>query len=132
MRFWKRFATATDGASALEFALVAPVFFAMLFGTIQMGIAYYYAGSVQFALEKTARLTMVNQDMSAGQVQAAFANELATYTDEDVDISYTVDNSGAVPIAEFSATYTREIIIPFVPSFDVSFDVETRVPLEPE
>jgi len=132
MRFLKRFAASIEGASALEFALIAPAFFAMLFGTIQMGIGYYYAGSVQFALERTARITMVDQDMSEGEVQAAFANELSTFTDQDVDISYTVDDSGDVPIGEFSATYTHEVIIPFVPAFTLSFDVETRVPLTPE
>lgn len=131
MRGWKRFSAAEDGASALEFALVLPVFAAMLFGTIQMGLAFYFAGSVQFALERTARLTMVDQDMSAGQVQTAFSNELAPFTDQDITINYVVDDTGDVPIAEFTAAYVHEFIIPFVPTFSVTFDVETRVPLEP-
>lgn len=131
MRFWRNFCKADDGASALEFALIAPLFFAMVFGTIQIGVAYYYANSVQFALERTARITMVDQDMSEGQVQTAFANQLAAFTDQDVEVNYTVDSSGAVPIGEFSATYEHQIVIPFVPSFNVTFDVETRVPLTP-
>lgn len=132
MQFLERFVRASGGASALEFALIAPVFFTMTFGTIQLAIGYYYAGSVQFALERTARIAMVDQDMSEGQVQAAFANELAAFTDQDVDISYTVDESGDVPIGEFAATYVHEIVVPFIPSFEISFDVETRVPLTPE
>lgn len=132
MRFFKRFVGATGGASALEFALIAPVFFTMMFGTIQIGIAYYYAGSVQFALERTARITMVDQDMSQGEVQAAFANELANFTNQTVDVSYSVDDSGDVPIGQFAATYVHEIVVPFIPSFEVSFAVETRVPLTPE
>lgn len=131
MMTWKRFCRSEDGASALEFAIIFPVFAAMLFGTIQIGLAYYFAGSVQYALEKTARMTMVDQDMSTGQVQTAFANELATFTDQNITISYTVDNSGDVPIAELSATYSHEFIIPFVPNFTIAFPVETRVPLTP-
>jgi Flp pilus assembly protein TadG len=127
----KRFLKDASGASALEFAMIAPVFFAMVFGTIQVGLAFYFAGSVQFALERTARMTMVDQDMSAGQVQTAFANELATFTDKDIDLSYTIDNGGSVPIAELNATYVHEFVVPFVPAFEVSFDVETRVPLSP-
>jgi Flp pilus assembly pilin Flp len=130
-RFWRNFAKADDGASALEFALILPVFASMLFGTIQMGLAYYTAGSVQFALERTARLTMVDQDMSSNQVQTAFANEVSTFTDADIDINYSVDDTGDVPIAIFSATYTYQFVIPFVPSFEVDFPIETRVPLEP-
>jgi Flp pilus assembly protein TadG len=129
MRFHKRFCKAADGASALEFALVAPVFLAMVFGTIQMGIAFYYAGSVQFALEKTARILMVDQEMSEGELQAAFANELSTYTDQTIDVSYTVDSSGDVPIGQFAATYAHEVVIPFVPAFDVTFNIVTKVPL---
>lgn len=125
--FWRN----DGGASALEFALVLPVFAAMMFGTIQMGIAFYYAGTVQYALERTARLTMIEQDMSSGQVQTAFDNELSTFTDQNIVINYVVDESGDVPIAEFTAAYVHEFIIPFVPTFSITFDVETRVPLEP-
>jgi Flp pilus assembly protein TadG len=131
MRVWKRFLPAEDGAAALEFAIVCPLFAAMLFATIQMGLAFYFAGSVQFALERTARLTMVEQDMSAGEVQTAFSNELATFTDQDIAISYVVDDTGDVPIAQLTAAYVHEFIIPFVPTFSITFDVETRVPLEP-
>lgn len=129
--FLTRFRHACGGASALEFALILPVFAAMLFGTVQMGLAYYTAGSVQFALERTARTTMVDQDMSATQVQAAFDSQLGTFTDQDISINYTVDLSGDIPIAIFSATYQHHFVIPFVPVFDVSFPIETRVPLEP-
>ncbi|MBL9095535.1 MAG: pilus assembly protein [Alphaproteobacteria bacterium] len=131
MRAMKRFWNATGGASALEFALVLPVFATMLFGTIQMGLAYYFAGSVQYALERTARLTMVDQDMSASQVQTAFSNELATFTDQDIDVNYVVDSAGDVPIAQLTANYQHDFIVPFVPSFSVTFTAETRVPLEP-
>lgn len=131
MRKLKRRLRNDGGASALEFALVLPVFAAMMFGTIQMGIAFYYAGSVQYALERTARLTMVEQDMSSGQVQTAFDNELSTFTDENIIVNYAVDDSGDVPIAQFTAAYVHEFIIPFVPTFSITFDAETRVPLEP-
>ena len=126
-----RFVRSTDGASALEFALVFPLFASMMFGSIQMGLAYYTAGSVQHALERTARVTMVDQDMSGSQVQAAFADQLAPFTDQNIPINYSVDTSGDIPIAIFTATYTHAFIIPFIPAFDIVFPVETRVPLEP-
>jgi Flp pilus assembly protein TadG len=119
------------GASALEFALVLPVFAAMLFGTIQTGMAFYYAGSIQYALERTARLTMVDQDMTAGQVQTNFDNEVGVFTDDNIIVNYSVDNSGDVPVAQLSTSYPYEVIIPFVPAFTLTFDAEARVPLAP-
>jgi Flp pilus assembly protein TadG len=126
----RQFRLHQGGASALEFALVFPVFAAMLFGTIHMGIAFYYAGSVQYALERTARLTMVDQEMTANQVQAAFDNEVSVFTDQDIVVNYSVDTSGDVPIAALNATYAYEVIVPFVPVFTLTFDAQARVPLE--
>jgi Flp pilus assembly protein TadG len=131
MRISRNFWRQDGGASALEFALVLPLFATMLFGTIQIGIAYYYAGSVQHALERTARLTMVDQDMSASQVQTAFDNEVSVFTDQSIVVSYSVDTSGDVPIAALSATYAYEVIVPLVPTFTLTFDAQARVPLEP-
>jgi Flp pilus assembly protein TadG len=128
MRFCKRLAKSEDGASALEFALIFPLFAAMLFGTVQMGMAYYFAGSVQYALERAARTRMVT-DMSSSQMQAAFDAELAPFTDDTYPLSYSVDSSGDVPIATLSATYTFAVVIPFVPSFNITFPVITKVPV---
>jgi Flp pilus assembly pilin Flp len=131
MSFFKIFRGNQDGASALEFALILPVFAAMVFGTIQMGLAYYFAGSVQFALERTARLVMVNQDMTASEAAQAFTDEISTFTDQTITFTYNVDSSGDVPIAELGAVYDYQFVIPFVPAFDVTFDAQSRVPLDP-
>lgn len=128
MRFWKRLSKSEDGASALEFALIFPLFAAMLFGTIQLGLAYYFAGSIQYALERAARTRMVTA-MSASQVQAAFDAEVAPFTDDNIPISYSVDSSGDVPIATMSATFTYQVVVPFVPTFNISFPVVTKVPV---
>jgi len=127
LRIWRD----DGGASALEFAMILPVFAMMMFGTIQMGVAFYFAGSVQYALERTARLTMVDQDMTAGQVQTAFDEEVSVFTDQSIVVSYAVDSSGDVPIAQLSTSYPYQVIIPFVPTFTLTFDAEARVPLSP-
>jgi Flp pilus assembly protein TadG len=128
MRFWKRFARSEDGASALEFALIFPLFASLLFGSVQLGLAYYFAGSVQFALERTARTRMVTA-LSSSQLQTAFDNELAAFTDDNLTLSYSVDSSGDVPIATLSTTFSYTFVIPFVPSFTIAFPVTTKVPV---
>ena len=126
-RWWKN----EGGASALEFALVMPAFCTMVFGTAQMGMAFYNAGTVQYALERTARMVMVDQDMTAGQVQAAFAAQIRHMINENVPVTYSIDSSGTVPVAQLSAAYVHHFIIPFIPTFNITFDVESRVPLDP-
>jgi hypothetical protein len=69
--------------------------------------------------------------MSAGQVQAAFDNEVSVFTDQNLTVSYAVDTSGDVPVAALNVSYPYQVIIPFVPSFTLNFDAEARVPLAP-
>ena len=79
-------------------------------------------------------LTSGERSTFAGVLEAAMLNDadgqalLAGMTSQ---LQSIFDQAGDVPIAIFTATYTHEFIIPFVPSFDITFPVETRVPLEP-
>lgn len=132
MRRLRQLLCDTAGASAVEFALVLPIFATFLFGTIQTGMALYKANTVQFALEQTARRVMVNQAMTQSQVQAYFNGELDDIISEAVTVTYAVNNSGDVPIASFAASYTHEFVIPFIPTFEVTFDAAAEVPLEPD
>jgi Flp pilus assembly protein TadG len=47
------------GAVAVEFALLAPLFFAMLFGVLQMGIVMWAYNSMRGIAADTARYTMI-------------------------------------------------------------------------
>ena len=129
MRNLRAFGAARDGASALEFAIILPVFVTMVLGTIQMGIVFFKAGSVQFALEEAARQVMVDPDMSASQIQVAIENKLESLTQQDITVTYSVDSSGAVAVAQLNAQFGIEVVIPFVPGFSINFDAETHIPL---
>jgi Flp pilus assembly protein TadG len=129
MRFWQKFCKAKDGASALEFALVFPIFASMFFGTVQIGFAYYEAGSMQYALERAARTRMVTT-LSASQMQTTFDSELAKYTKKTATLSYSEATSGGVTMATLSTNYSHTFVVPFVSSFTVAFPVTTKVPVK--
>jgi Flp pilus assembly protein TadG len=48
------------GSAAVEFALTAPVFFLLLFGTIEFGQAMWAQNSLQYAVEEAARCRAIN------------------------------------------------------------------------
>ena len=50
------------GATALEFAFLAPVLFAMIFGVIDVGRLAWTIGSLHFAAESAARYASLNFD----------------------------------------------------------------------
>jgi Flp pilus assembly protein TadG len=52
---------ANKGSAAIEFAMVAPVFFLMMMGTIEAGIMFFAQSSLQNALNDAARLVRTGQ-----------------------------------------------------------------------
>jgi Flp pilus assembly protein TadG len=48
---------------AVEFALVAPVFFLLLFGVVETGRLIWSATTLRFAVEETARCAAINQTL---------------------------------------------------------------------
>ncbi|HEX4634770.1 MAG TPA: TadE/TadG family type IV pilus assembly protein [Rhizomicrobium sp.] len=49
------------GSAALEFAMVAPVFFLLLMGTVEAGVIFFAQSSLQSAVNDTARLIRTGQ-----------------------------------------------------------------------
>lgn len=130
-RFLAGFRRDRSGASALEFAILLPVFLTMLFGTIQMGLLFFQAGTVQYALEETARDVMVRQDMTPAQVNSAIRDRLQALTSVEVQVTYLIENIGDASVAHVNASFTQEVFIPFVPVFHVPLAAKTSVPLVP-
>jgi Flp pilus assembly protein TadG len=52
---------ANKGSAAIEFAMVAPVFFLLMMGTIEAGVMFFAQSSLQNALNDTARLVRTGQ-----------------------------------------------------------------------
>jgi Flp pilus assembly protein TadG len=123
-----RFARCESGASALEFAMTLPAFVMLIFGTIQMGYAFFCGSTVQFALERVARTVMVDNTMTQSTAQSQFNTELNAMGAPHATLTYTVDTSGPVPIARLVSTYQHAVVIPLIPQFTMTFVADTRVP----
>lgn len=119
----------TGGASALEFAILLPVFVTLVFGTMQVGLLFFQAGTVQQALEETARELMVDDTLSEAQLQLSIEARLEELISIPVDVTYSVVPVGEVSIMRITAAFSVDLIIPFVPTVSVPMDVQTVVPL---
>jgi Flp pilus assembly protein TadG len=53
----------TRGTPAIEFAILAPVFLAMMVGSIYLCMLMFVTGSLQYAVEAAARCASVNTTM---------------------------------------------------------------------
>src|ERR1700690_1807777 len=68
----RRFVRHQDGAAAVEFALVALPFLALLFAILETALVFFAGQTLEAAAANSARLIMTGQAQSAGYAQADF------------------------------------------------------------
>ncbi len=73
-RLFGRFRRNRRGSAAVEFALVAPVFFALLFAILETGIMFLAGQVLQTVTVNSARMVLTGQAQTASYTPAQFAN----------------------------------------------------------
>jgi Flp pilus assembly protein TadG len=68
----RRFRRNRRGSAAVEFALVAPVFFALLFAIIEVSIVFFASQVLETVTQDSARTIMTGQSQTAAQTAAQF------------------------------------------------------------
>jgi hypothetical protein len=133
MRNWSgRFVRNEGAASALEFAILLPVFVTVLFGTLHFSIFLYQAGLAQYAVEEAARAVMVRQDLTMSEVEAEVRGRLGGLMVQPVAVTQAMDQAGEVNVLRVSVSFTMPLSIPFVPLPDIQFNAHAMVPITPE
>jgi Flp pilus assembly protein TadG len=61
-----------EGHSAVEFALIAPVFFMLLMGIVETGMVYFASSTLQHGMETAARMIRTGQVQGGGTSQTQF------------------------------------------------------------
>ena len=126
----RRFAKArpgTRGATAVEFALVAPVFLLFVLGIIDFGRLFWVKNMMQYATEQTARYAMVTPAASAGALE--------TYADGVVNgmvdgITFTVSTAtiDGIDYRTIDAGYTFDFMMPLIGS-SLALTARSRTPV---
>lgn len=71
---WRRFRRNRRGSAAVEFALVAPAFFALLFAIIETGIMFLASQVLESVNQNSARMILTGQAQTQSFTQTQFAN----------------------------------------------------------
>ena len=122
------FATHEGGSSALEFALICPVFFMMLFGIFEFGWALHCGASVRAAITKEIRLLIANSETTQSQFETAVKEELAGTPGAAVAITFAPEMIGTTAATRISWTYDYQVLFPLLPNVTMSFGSSTLVP----
>jgi Flp pilus assembly protein TadG len=84
----RKFRRNRRGSAAVEFALVAPVFFALLFAIIETALVFFASQVLETITQNSARMIMTGQAQTAAYTSAQFA----TYVCNQVPALFTCAN----------------------------------------
>jgi Flp pilus assembly protein TadG len=136
------------GQSLVEFALVAPLFFLLVFGITDFGRLFFTQETLQFALREAGRYAVTGQHItnSNGSVQSRVASIIAIATQKAIGINVSNISVSSDGISNFagnpgdtvviSLTTNLKLITPMIgrffgPSQTYTFTVQTTFRNEP-
>lgn len=119
-----------SGATAVELALVLPLFVALVFGIFNFGWALYCGGEVRNAVEQSSRLLLEDPSLTLDELRTAVAGKLHGATIDQVTLSRTTETvGGSTQVARISWTYSYVVDTPFLSQQILSFDSSIVTPL---
>lgn len=126
-----------DGASAVEFALVAPILFVLFFGIVNVGVVLAQQLSISNSARQAARFAVVDvEDRVCGDIEAEARSAAVTIGMEADDPTYALTGATGPcerPCADSTSTtdltvtlsYYSEFVVPMpIPGFPDGLDIE--------
>ena len=120
------------GVATVEFALIASIFFTLVFGVMEMGRILFYMNSAAEATRLGARVAVVC-DANAAIIKSKMINMLGILTTADININYLPSGCNTSTCESVSVSVTKENIQTFIPFVPLTFDLpqfSTTLPRE--
>jgi Flp pilus assembly protein TadG len=119
----------TAGATALEFALAAPVALTLLLGTIETGRLMWTQNALEQGVAAAGRYAMVHPSASASEVAGVARAGMGAIGGGDVAVTAAQETVGTVRYATITAGCEFRFLPTFVPLAPVRLASKARVPL---
>jgi Flp pilus assembly protein TadG len=117
------------GTAAVEFAVIAPPFVALLIGIVVFGWVMNCTSSLRLALEASGRALEINPSLSSSDLTAIAKAELTSLGDPNVTVTLAADTSVAgVTMNRVTGNYNVDLHLPFMPVQHISFQSSVDVP----
>ena len=104
----RRFRRNRRGSAVVEFALVAPIFFALLFAIIETAMVFFASQVLETVTQDSARMIMTGQAQNASYTQAQFK----TYVCGKISVMFDCANGIYVDVKSYSQFSTVSVTAP--------------------
>jgi Flp pilus assembly protein TadG len=119
---------AEDGTAALEFAIVGNAFIMFLVAVFYLGLMLWDSSSLDWAVQKGARLAALSSSVSQSDVSTAVNGYLNSIGISNATVSYSVAASSGVNVATVSATMTKTYTVPLFSDVHLTLTSTAKVP----
>lgn len=127
MKSFRALITARDGAAALEFALVAPIFFLVVVAIFQLGMAFHASAGLRNGVEAAARHAQIYPRPTNSQLQTMFANNLYGLPKAQVGAAtLTYGATNGTDYVDVSARYDYKLNFLFMPGGTIALSHTRR------
>lgn len=117
------------GATAVEFALVVPVFLLIVVAILEFGRMFWIQNSIQFAVEEAGRFAMVNITATETQLQTYAQSQLFGLSPTGISFSAPLETSGGTNFRSITGSYQFDFVIPLLSFGSITLNAKSRVPL---
>jgi Flp pilus assembly protein TadG len=117
------------GTSVVEFALLAPLFFALIFGVIDIGRAYWVLSSMEYAVEAAGRWVSINSTATSAQVKAKAQANLYGIDSSTVTFDTSTTSNNSITYMTITATSTFNFIPGRMIHTSINLSKQVQVPL---
>ncbi|MES2181246.1 MAG: TadE/TadG family type IV pilus assembly protein [Pseudomonadota bacterium] len=120
--------------ASVEFALIASLFFAVLFGIVEVGRVLYYLNAATEATRLGARVAVVC-DMNASAIKTRMQGMLPILTNASINVAYLPSGCNqttceTVTVSIIPGSLTVNTFIPFLPFSVTMPDFSSTLPRE--
>jgi Flp pilus assembly protein TadG len=105
---FRRFRRNRRGSAAVEFALVAPIFFALLFAIIESAMVFFASQMLETVTQDSARLIMTLQAQNQAMTQQQFKDNLCSR----VTMLFDCANGISIDVQKYSSFASLNIADP--------------------
>ena len=117
-----------DGATAVEFSLIASGFLTLLLGIAYVAIMLFNNVSLDWAVKQGVRLAEINTAATQDQIAASVNNYLTSEGLGPATVTYSVATNNGQTTASIAANYSQDYTIPFIPAFHITYSSAAQVP----
>lgn len=115
-----------SGVAAIEFALIAPAFFALLLSIVDISRYMWELNTIQFAIDEAVRAGVI-QELSKQEIEDLAVESLSSIDESKVDVDAVVAEGDSVTVTA-SADYTFMFPLSIFSS-GATIDLRSEMPL---